>query len=157
MFHCTWYIAILIILLDMYNVANMMQCSYHKVFARLGRKRTSCNGNTSFGRQEKAITQGSSWTDSTLLGSTAAELPSACSGTQAGETDLWACPTLPRIQNKITLQALGFALTLYTLCFPSEDTEKGNKVQFTWTLFSTLLDTAGHLMSYSFSQHFLLK
>lgn len=36
MFHCTWYTAILIILLDIYNVANMMQCSYHKVFAGFG-------------------------------------------------------------------------------------------------------------------------
>lgn len=36
MFHFTWYTAVLIILLDIHNIASMMQCSYRKVFAGLG-------------------------------------------------------------------------------------------------------------------------
>lgn len=74
--------AILIILLDNHNVANMMQCSYHKAFAGCGEE----TGHL----QEKAITQGSSWTSSTLI------------GTRTRGKHLRAYGALQRILNKIT-------------------------------------------------------
>jgi len=115
----------------------------------LGRKQTICYGNTSFGRQEKAITQHSSWTGSTLLGRKV-QLQSSTLHAVAHRLEKLIYELIQLSTGITSPPTPLFALPRYTSSSPSEVTEKGSKIQFTLTLFSTLFDIAGHLIYYSF-------